>query len=655
MAQSFGRLVFKGTAAGALWISTLLPHVSVAWAANPIRLVATATASSITAVVQGATGTPVYQFRLGNQILARYSSHNVFALSNLSAGTYTITVRSLGQGQFRQHQWTKYRSTTVRVTVQPSDDLVVTGPANATATNGSATIHASITHSVGTPYFQFTLNGSAAQSWSVNSAVHLNRLAAGIYTIEVASLGPAQYSKHEWSLAKHQALTITVPQSVNLPTSVSMSVSPADLSPGGSAATLLTTAETPTVAYVEAFGKNNLPTSLTTNGVASVSYQLSADNGTTLTAINGVGLSSPAQTVSAVVYANGTVVANNQSMGTVDPGTALLPFSVEATDLGQSAVTVTANGQTATLNLQVAAVAPASALASPTSIVPATGLNQGSVTETITVEGSDGSVAPYATVTLDGSTPGAAPGGYQSGGENDAVWVSAVNGTELTRTVGSTVVPDAFPLVDGATNLSNLGYQYPTANSQVSFQDGSMTATANVDGQITLTINGGGVSFWATANGLPASLTNPPVTESSQNLSAGTYGLGIWYQNTLLGSATVGNGTIAHTGIAPTALSLAVGSVAPLVFTFKDGAGHPIIGAGVNLSSAGLTNASFGVSSVLSNDTQPLSKLTDLVTNAQGQVTVYVTDDTAGNQGTVTASVDGIDLTSGTVTVRASG
>lgn len=434
------------------------------------------------------------------------------------------------------------------------------------------------------------------------------------------------------------------------PAALAVAPTASNLSASQSSETIDTDENTPVSSSVEAFTKSGTPVSLSASGVSSITYQFSAASGGRITAVNGVSLQSPTKSLAVTVNADGTVTANGQSLGSVQAGSALLSFAVEGIRSGTTSVGISADHESATINLDVAGT-PHQVTFNPQSILPATVLNSGAVTETLTVEGANGHPVPGATVAIDGSTPNGEPGAFQSGKENDAIWVTAVNGTRLTTDVNGQSRSDAFPLVDAATDLANLGYQYPTSASGLHFQNGAMMVTANSKGQVTLTLRGAGASFWSTGNGEASSTTNAVYQETSRSLTDGTYGLGAWYQGSLIGSAMIGNASNPMKSSAPSSQTLTKGAAEPLTFTFNDGKGNPIAGARVAFSVSGLSHATFGTSSTASHDTSSASEVTGLVTNSKGQVTIYVVDGTAGDTGTVTATLDGIQLTSGKLTV----
>ncbi|MCL5066230.1 MAG: hypothetical protein M1600_14365 [Firmicutes bacterium] len=220
------RLALAGAlfSAGSLLAMSILP-ISETFAADPPHLVAygpsgtlsIGATAAITGDVVGATGTPVYQFRVGNQIVQRYSTNSHFVMKNLKPGQYTITVRSLGIAQERRGQWNAFRSAEVHFGVG-SPSLTAQGPANGVATNGTATITAQVVDALATPYFQFVVNGKVVQAYSTNSSLTLKSLKPGSYQVLVESLGPAQYHQGDFSAARQKALTFTVPTPAVSPT-----------------------------------------------------------------------------------------------------------------------------------------------------------------------------------------------------------------------------------------------------------------------------------------------------------------------------------------------------------------------------------------------------------------------------------------------------
>jgi len=437
------------------------------------------------------------------------------------------------------------------------------------------------------------------------------------------------------------------------------SIQPARLAIAPSLSTLSSASDTEIVqtdentavsSYVGAFTANGSPVSLSASGLPSITYQLNAASGSALTSINGVSLPSPATSVMATILADGTVTVNGASMGSVSAGSSQLVFTADGTASGSRSVQVKEGSLSASMTLDVSGT-PHTVVFNPTTILPSTVLNNGPVTETLTVEGSSGHPIPDAQIAIDGGTSHNAPGSFESGAQNDSVWVTKVNGSSLTTSINSQNRSDAFPLVDPATNLANLGYQYPATSSRIHFSAGAMEVTANSKGQITLTLRGGGASFWATANGQPVSSSNGATADVSKSLSSGTYGLGAWFHGAEIGSAVIGNSQNKDNGTAPKAQSLTAGSSTPLTFTFLDNAGQPLEDAPVALTAQGLSHATFGTSSTATQDTSSLAGLPTLMTNDKGQVTLYLVDKTQGDHGTLTASIDGLTLTSGTITI----
>ena len=200
-------------ATGSLLALTGLP-LSQTFAADPPHLVAYGPSGSlsvganaaITAQVVGATGTPMYQFRINNRIVQRYSTNSRLVLNHLSAGRYTITVRSLGMAQDKRGDWGAFRSSQLYFTVG-SPHLTATG----TTKNGTETVTAQVVDAVSTPYYQFVIDGKVVQAYSTKNTYTTTNLKPGSYQVEVESLGPAQYRNHEYYAARTQTLTLTVP------------------------------------------------------------------------------------------------------------------------------------------------------------------------------------------------------------------------------------------------------------------------------------------------------------------------------------------------------------------------------------------------------------------------------------------------------------
>ena len=423
------------------------------------------------------------------------------------------------------------------------------------------------------------------------------------------------------------------------------------LSSASATETVQTDEGTAVSSYVDAYTQDGSPVQLSSTGLSSITYQLTAGAGSELTSINGVTLSSPQSTVTATILADGSVTANGVAVGTVPQGSSVLSFAAQSTKSGSSTIEIHEQSLSAQVTLNSVGT-PHQVAFNVSSILPSSVLNNGPVTETLTVEGASGHPIPGAQIAIDGSTLKAAPGSYQNGSSNNAVWVTKVNGSPLTTTVNNQSRSDAFPLVDSATNLASLGYQYPASTSSWHFSQGAMIVTANAQGQITLTLQGQGAGFWGTGNGLPITANNSATRNTSLALVNGTYGLGAWFQGAEIGSALIGNAPNSTNGSAPSAATISPGVATPLTFTFRDNRDQPIEGAKVSLAVQGLSNATWGTSSTASQDTaSSTSALPTLVTNAKGEVTVYVVDKVGGDVGTVSATLDGLSLTSGSLRV----
>jgi len=194
-----------------------LPVIAI-FAANPPHLVAygpTGTLSvganvAITADMEGATGTPVYQFRIGNRIVQPYSTTSHLLMKSLAAGAYTVTVRSLSMAQDRRGDWDAFRSAEVHFMVG-SPHLTVQGPPAGVATNGTATVIAQLVDAVAVPYYRFVINGKTVQAYSTKNTYTAKNLKAGTYQVLVESLGLAQYRTHQYNVARKETVTFIVP------------------------------------------------------------------------------------------------------------------------------------------------------------------------------------------------------------------------------------------------------------------------------------------------------------------------------------------------------------------------------------------------------------------------------------------------------------
>jgi hypothetical protein len=199
-------------------------------------------------------------------------------------------------------------------------------------------------------------------------------------------------------------------------------------------------------------------------------------------------------------------------------------------------------------------------------------------------------------------------------------------------------MPGGAPLRDAAVQLTQKGLAYAEFGTSPNPAEDTMTNAAalgtlrtNNQGQVTVYVTDNNLNDYGvvTAAADGAMLDSGPVT-------------------------VVAGAPAAATSSAPGATAVPANQAAELTFTFEDAAGNPIPDAPVTFTQSGLASATFGTGSTAAQDTlASASQLTGVFTNGFGQVTIGLTDPVAGDAGTVTASIPGLSLTSGPVTIVA--
>jgi protocatechuate 3,4-dioxygenase beta subunit len=94
--------------------------------------------------------------------------------------------------------------------------------------------------------------------------------------------------------------------------------------------------------------------------------------------------------------------------------------------------------------------------------------------------------------------------------------------------------------------------------------------------------------------------------------------------------------------------TIVAGRPVTVVFTFRDAYGNPVANQPVAFTATGLASTRFGVvRGTQSSALVPLSQLGSVDTNAAGEVTLVIDDTAAGTGGRVTATVEGVAVSSG--------
>ena len=266
-------------------------------------------------------------------------------------------------------------------------------------------------------------------------------------------------------------------------------------------------------------------------------------------------------------------------------GSASLVSGTQAINSASASVTYTA------------AHTPTTATFSPSYIQDATSINNQPFTDTITVDGVNGNPVPNAQVALDGAISGNTFSGYyKNSSNNNALWVTKVDGNGLAA--GS--MSDAFPLVQPNSGLlSNSDYVTPNAVPGLySFNHSTLDVYTNSQGQINVTLQGGGAGFVANSTGSNAEYNSQPVTNNQ-------YWLGVWNpaNQTFLGKMNIGTGTpvtapipisTKYSTVKESATKIFAGgnfTVSGTVFQAGTGGSTPVSGATVNVSVDGVTGS----------------------------------------------------------------
>lgn len=221
---------------------------------GPGKSVALGSEFAVVGSVEGATGTPVYEFLLGHRVVQAYSKADYHLFNHLASGRYTVVVKALGLRQLYRRELGAAKVVRVTVTVRgaPLPYLSVKGPQGGVAKRGRAVIAAVMVHAAGKPEYRFALNGRAVQRFSPKADLTLTGLKPGIYHVQVKGLGAEEARMHEWGLAQSRTLTLTVPPYQSVTAAVYALA-------WGTPPTLITGSSSPTPLSVTVFGRGEKP------------------------------------------------------------------------------------------------------------------------------------------------------------------------------------------------------------------------------------------------------------------------------------------------------------------------------------------------------------------------------------------------------------
>lgn len=275
----------------------------------------------------------------------------------------------------------------------------------------------------------------------------------------------------------------------------------------------------------------------------SMTYTLKSTNGN-ITAIDGAALlnavGSLNVTVTESAYANGVgtyTLTTNQggftagSSVTVPAADAAIdPYMLDVTvsDPGAGSTTVTAasGSQTGTVTITVPSAAnQAVSVTSSQSYI-----NYGQAT-VLSIKVEDASGNPVANAAIP----------VQSIGSNAPLWITAINGTNLTATTSTYgTQPAPIPLFQmSGLGYSSVGFANVGSASNIGSASPSMVAYTNASGVLTLQIQNGLAQYW---NGNSVQTDSTAAAQGTQTLDVGI--------NTVNGTPTlqIGNSTAAFSG-----------------------------------------------------------------------------------------------------------
>ncbi|WP_020375379.1 triple tyrosine motif-containing protein [Sulfobacillus thermosulfidooxidans] len=374
------------------------------------------------------------------------------------------------------------------------------------------------------------------------------------------------------------------------------------------------------------------------NTAVQVTVSYVEDNGTTV----------PEVTVAAPGEPSLVLTGPNQTLpGYVQQTPGALSFSTNSAIAGSSTVVVTASSTmlTAPVNSATASVTyesvPTSATVSPMTIDSATSLNNATASFTFAVTNQDGNPVPDASLVLDGAVMGQGYSGYfNSPTQNDALWITAVDGHQLTYGGNA----DAFPLTNPAAPISG-GYQYPSPVTGVFYAEpsapapGALHVVTNSAGDITVTVQGGEAAYQI----LTSSGTLQP--EFSQNVTNNQFWVSLWNPGVSnLAYATVGSGatveapaplptgSITGVTVTPSSSSVTAGTAVTFTGTVTGTTSGVISGDTITYNVDGIT----GTTTTDSSGNYSFTVAPTAATSAANDVTVTAT--AATQTGTTTSS-----------------
>jgi hypothetical protein len=377
---------------------------------------------------------------------------------------------------------------------------------------------------------------------------------------------------------------------------------------------------------------------ITALNATQLTYQLSANNGGLIYAINGTPLTSPVGSVTLTYNGNGTFTANGQNIGSLSAATLAGKsatanaddFEVGVTNANEGAttLTVTSNAQTATAAINFAGQVPDQVA----SFTPASGnVTAGSNLQVkFNVQDVNGNAVGQ----------GTAVNIYTDNGSSDPFWVTQVNGATLSASIntsGNGLQPsyttDNTPVPLG----SNAGVNYTVSQSGVALWTPSsnyFTTYTDASGNVTLTLQAGGLSYPVPGT---ANLTNVTPMSGSAYVYTNTNG---YSESVLFSTSTsIPSGFNEEVGY----LNSTGGVVAPLsAITLSTSS---VTGSG-SVSVATNSNATGGVYTL----TGPAGYSGVTINSSTGAVTV--TNGTVGTYA-VTYAVNGAQTTPVSFTVAA--
>ncbi|GMA63517.1 hypothetical protein NZD89_27055 [Alicyclobacillus fastidiosus] len=258
----------------------------------------------------------------------------------------------------------------------------------------------------------------------------------------------------------------------------------------------------------------------TTIGYYSVNTSTGATS-TTLSTTSGTGGASelPAGVTAEPTFTKGTFALPSDEGNVLTTGHRLvsgLNFSVGDESTETPTVTAAIGSVSATAKPQFIPGGAAKLAASPSLASPVNGTGEN---VTLTVEDANGNPVVDAPVSVVTGQAGATA--------NTNLWITAVNGTSLSQTFGTnnTTEPTPIPLY-AVTTPEATAYNSVVLPGVVSWGSTSgLTVYTDANGKVQLTLQNGGVNYYGTDGGSPAtlSLQTSPSTSSYQATAVVSY------------------------------------------------------------------------------------------------------------------------------------